>query len=71
MRTLVFRAVAITVVLVPVLAVAQGMKTKPNTATYITKEEVDIVNQQGQGTDRNVKTVDIGSASTARRPSMA
>jgi hypothetical protein len=61
MRTLVFRAVAITVVLVPVLAVAQGTKTKPNTATYITKEEVDIVNQQGQGTDRNVKTVDIGS----------
>src|SRR5206468_590400 len=38
----------------------QGGKTKPTTATYITKEEVDIVNSQGQGIDRNIKTVDIG-----------
>ena len=60
MRKLAFRAVAIAVVLVPVLAVAQGAKTKPTTATYITKEEVDIVNHQGQGTDRNIKVVDIG-----------
>ncbi len=60
MRTLVFRAVAIAVVLVPVLAVAQGTKTKPTTATYITKEDVDVVNQQGQGTDRNIRVVDIG-----------
>ncbi len=60
MRNLVFRAVALAVVLVPVLAVAQGSKTKPLTATYLTKEEVDIVNKEGQGTDRNIKTVDIG-----------
>jgi hypothetical protein len=60
MRKLVFRAVALAVVLVPVLAVAQSPKTKPTTATYITKEEVDIVNHQGQGTDRNIKVVDIG-----------
>jgi hypothetical protein len=60
MRKLVSRAAAIAVVLVPVLAVAQSPKTKPTTATYITKEEVDIVNQQGPGTDRNIKVVDIG-----------
>ena len=60
MSKLVFRAVALAVVLVPVLAVAQSPKTKPTTATYITKEEVDIVNHQGQGTDRNIKVVDIG-----------
>jgi mannose-6-phosphate isomerase-like protein (cupin superfamily) len=60
MRTLVLRTVAIAVVLVPVLAVAQSPKPKPSTATYITKEEVDTVNHQGQGTDRNIKVVDIG-----------
>jgi mannose-6-phosphate isomerase-like protein (cupin superfamily) len=60
MRKRVFRVVAIAVVLAPAVGLAQGAKTKPATATYITKEEVDIVNQQGQGTDRNVKTVDIG-----------
>jgi hypothetical protein len=60
MRKLVFGAVAIAVVLVPAVVMTQGAKTKPATATYITREEVDIVNQQGPGTDRNVKTVDIG-----------
>src|SRR5437773_6688483 len=60
MRTLVLPAVALAVVLSPALVFTQGAKTKPATATYITKEEVDIVNQQGQGTDRNIKTVDIG-----------
>ena len=60
MRKLVFRAVAVAVVLGPVVLFAQGGKTKPTTATYITKEEVDIVNSQGQGTDRNIKTIDIG-----------
>jgi hypothetical protein len=39
MRKLVFRAVALAVVLVPVLAVAQGTKTKALTATYLTKEK--------------------------------
>jgi hypothetical protein len=60
MRKLVFGAVAIAVVLVPVLTLAQGAKTKPTTATYITKEDIDLVNQKGQGTDRNVSVVDIG-----------
>ena len=60
MRELVFRAVAIAVVLGPVVGFAQGGKAKPTTATYITKEEVDIVNSQGQGTDRDIKVVDIG-----------
>jgi hypothetical protein len=39
---------------------AQSGKTKPTTATYITKEEVDTVNKNGQGIDRNIKVVDIG-----------
>ena len=60
MRKLVSRAVAVAIVLVPAVGLAQGAKTKPTTATYITKEEVDIVNHQGQGTDRNIKVVDIG-----------
>src|SRR5207247_7993594 len=60
MRTLILRAVALAVVLSPALVFTQGGKTKPTTATYITKEEVDIVNSKGQGTDRNIKTVDIG-----------
>jgi hypothetical protein len=60
MRKFVLGAVAITVVLVPAVVMTQSAKTKPTTATYITKEEVDIVNHQGQGTDRNIKVVDIG-----------
>src|SRR5207247_6676931 len=60
MRTLILRAVALAVVLSPALVFTQGGKTKPTTATYIAKEEVDIVNSQGQGIDRNIKTVDIG-----------
>ena len=60
MHTLVFRAVAIAVVLIPAAALAQGAKTKLTTATYITKEEVDVVNRQGPGIDRNIKVVDIG-----------
>ena len=59
MRTLLC-AVALAVVLSPATVFTQGGKTKPTTATYITKEEVDIVNSQGQGIDRNIKTVDIG-----------
>jgi hypothetical protein len=60
MRKRVLRAVAVAVALGPVFLFAQGAKTKPTTATYITKEEVDIVNKQGQGIDRNIKVVDIG-----------
>src|SRR3954471_21958091 len=60
MRKLVFRAAAIAVVVGPAVLFAQGAKTKPTTATWITKEEVDTVNKQGQGIDRNIKVVDIG-----------
>src|SRR5881409_143661 len=60
MRTLIVRAVALAAVLSPALVLTQGGRTKPTTATYITKEEVDIVNSQGQGIDRNIRTVDIG-----------
>src|SRR5881296_3696913 len=60
MRRLIFRAVALAVVLSPALVFTQGGRTKPTTATYITKEEVDLVNSQGQGIDRNIRTVDIG-----------
>jgi mannose-6-phosphate isomerase-like protein (cupin superfamily) len=60
MRTLMLRAVALAVVVSPVLIFSQSGKSKPATATYITKEEVDLVNSQGQGIDRNIRTVDIG-----------
>jgi hypothetical protein len=60
MRKMVLRALAIAVVLSPAVTFTQSAKTKPTTATYISKEEVDIVNHQGQGTDRNIKVVDIG-----------
>lgn len=59
MRKVVFGAVAIAVVLIPVDVLTQGAK-KSLTATYLTKEEIDIVNQKGQGTDRNIRVVDIG-----------
>src|SRR5947207_3797507 len=60
MRSLMLRAVALVVVLSPALVFTQSGKTKPTTATYITKEEVDTVNRQGQGIDRKIKVVDIG-----------
>src|SRR5712691_11074139 len=60
MRKRVLRAIALAVVLSPAVAFTQSGKTKPTTATYITKEEVDTVNKNGQGTDRNLKVVDIG-----------
>src|ERR1700687_3699680 len=56
----VLRALAIAVVLSPAVTFTQSGKAKPTTATYITKEEVDIVNSKGQGIDRNIKVVDIG-----------
>ena len=60
MKKTLLRALAVVVVLSPAVALTQGGKTKPTTATYITKEEVDVVNSQGQGTDRNIKVIDIG-----------
>ena len=60
MRPLVIRAAALALAVSSAMVFAQDGKTRPTTATYITKEEVDIVNSQGQGIDRNIKTVDIG-----------
>jgi mannose-6-phosphate isomerase-like protein (cupin superfamily) len=47
------------VVFTPMVALSQESKAKPTTATYITKEEVDIVNST-PGVDREIKVVDIG-----------
>src|SRR5712691_12643744 len=60
MRKTVLRAIALAAVLSPAVAFTQSGKTKPTTATYITKEEVDTVNKNGQGIDRNIRDVDIG-----------
>jgi mannose-6-phosphate isomerase-like protein (cupin superfamily) len=46
----------------PVAVISQAGSSKP--ATYITKEEVDIVNKQPGG-DRQIKVVDIGSENFA------
>jgi hypothetical protein len=43
------QALAINAVQSPAVALTQSGKTKPTTATYITKEEVDTVNKNGQG----------------------
>jgi mannose-6-phosphate isomerase-like protein (cupin superfamily) len=59
MKKMFLRTLAVVVVLSPAVAFTQTGK-KPLTATYITKEEVDLVNKEGQGTDRNIRTVDIG-----------
>jgi hypothetical protein len=58
MKKTLLRALAIVAVLSPAVAFTQSGKAKP--AVYITKEEVDTVNKNGQGTDRNLKVVDIG-----------
>jgi len=45
------------------VAFAQTAKTQPTTATYITKEEVDLLGKSEQGratVDQNTKVVDIG-----------
>lgn len=60
MKAILLRVLAVVVVLTPAVVFTQGAKTKPTTATYITKEEIDLVNKEGQGTDRNIRTVDIG-----------
>jgi mannose-6-phosphate isomerase-like protein (cupin superfamily) len=57
MRTITRNVVIVVASLVPFVALAQSGSTKP--ATYITKEEVDIVNKQPGG-DRQIRVVDIG-----------
>jgi mannose-6-phosphate isomerase-like protein (cupin superfamily) len=48
--------------LVPIVAVSQSGSSRA--ATYITKEEIDIVNRQ-PGIDRQIRVVDIGSENFA------
>ena len=59
MRKTLLRALGVVVVLSPAVAFTQGGKTKPDKATYITKEEIDVVRKGGRG-DRNIKVVDLG-----------
>jgi hypothetical protein len=60
MTKMVLGALVVAVVLSPAVASTQSGKSKPTTATYITKEEIDTVNAKGPGIDRAIKVVDIG-----------
>jgi mannose-6-phosphate isomerase-like protein (cupin superfamily) len=67
MNRSVFKAIVVGAVLTPVIGVATlvsfAQKMKPTTATYITKEEIDMVGkaEQDKSTqDMNVKVVDLG-----------
>ncbi len=57
MRTSILAVVACFVLIAVRSVVGQSASSKP--ATYITKEEIDIVNKQ-PGVDRQIKVVDIG-----------
>jgi mannose-6-phosphate isomerase-like protein (cupin superfamily) len=65
MTKLLLGALVLAVVLSPAVASMQSGKSKPTTATYITKEEVDMVNAKAPGTDRAIKVVDIGNENFA------
>src|SRR5579872_5146470 len=63
MGRMVLRILVVASVLSPVVAFAQTARTKPNTATYIMKEEIDQVSNSEQGKqviDENTKVADIG-----------
>jgi mannose-6-phosphate isomerase-like protein (cupin superfamily) len=62
MRIVTRNVLFVVVALAPIAALGQTGSTRP--ATYITKEEVDIVNKQPGG-DRQIKVVDIGSENFA------
>ena len=62
MKTMLLRTLSAVVVLLPAVTFTQ---TKPAAATYITKEEVDTVNKEGQGTDRTIRVADIGTENFA------
>ena len=62
MRIITRNALIVAIAFIPVAAIVQSGPSKP--ATYITKEEVDIVNKQPGG-DRQIKVVDIGSENFA------
>jgi mannose-6-phosphate isomerase-like protein (cupin superfamily) len=63
MKSKLLQASVFALVLSPALAFAQTAKTKPTTATYITKEELDQVGnseQSKRGADENTKIIDLG-----------
>ena len=62
MRIITRNVFVVVALVIPVAAIGQSGSSKP--ATYITKEEVDIVNKQPGG-DRQIKVVDIGSENFA------
>jgi mannose-6-phosphate isomerase-like protein (cupin superfamily) len=63
MKKMVLKALVVASVLSPAVAFAQTAQTKPTTATYIMKEEIDRVSnseQSKQVVDENTKVVDLG-----------
>jgi hypothetical protein len=63
MKKTLLKTIMIASVLSPALAFAQAGKTKPTTATYITKEEMDLVSKSQQSkavSDENTKIIDLG-----------
>ena len=64
MRIITRHALIAVVSLAPLAAIAQSQSGSSRPATYITKEEVDVVNKQPGG-DRQIKVVDIGSENFA------
>lgn len=62
MKKALLKALIVASVFIPA-GFAQTDKAKPTTATYITKEEIDLVNQSEQSkrtSDQNTKVVDLG-----------
>ena len=63
MKKTLMKALVVASVLSPAVAFAQTGKTKPTTATYITKEQVGLVSSSEQSkavSDENTKVVDLG-----------
>ena len=67
MKNRILQALVVASVLSPVVAFAQAPQpqtgnTKPTTATYITKEEVDqvLASEGARGGDQNTKIIDLG-----------
>lgn len=59
MQKAVRNALVVAAVLSPIVGVVTVAQSSSKPATYITKEEVDIVNKQ-PGTDRTIQVLDIG-----------
>jgi mannose-6-phosphate isomerase-like protein (cupin superfamily) len=63
MKKTLLKTLVVVSVLSPAVAFTQTGKTKPTTATYITKEDIDLVSRSEQKktvVDENTKVVDLG-----------